>query len=93
MRVVPCRIGATPARSLRWSAVRSAGERGRLAGTFRGTFAPWYLLGAMALGFWLMLSPTVFGTSGLLADALTVSLLLLLGLVKFLLAHWQNDLE
>ena len=44
-------------------------ERDRPAGMFWGISIPWYLLGAMALGFWLMLSPTVFGTQGLLADS------------------------
>ena len=54
-------------------------ERDRPAGMFWGTSVPWYLLAAMALGFWLMLAPTIFGTSGALADsshlvgALTVS--------------------
>ena len=41
----------------------------RPAGMFWGISIPWYLLGGMALGFWLMLSPTVFGTQGLLADS------------------------
>jgi hypothetical protein len=36
---------------------------------FWGVSLPWYLLGAMALGFWLMLSPAVFGSEGLLADS------------------------
>lgn len=44
-------------------------DRDRPAGMFWGISLPWYLLGAMALGFWMMLSPTVFGTSGLLADS------------------------
>ncbi|MFC6723021.1 vitamin K epoxide reductase family protein [Halobium palmae] len=44
-------------------------NRDRPAGMFWGVSTPWYLLGAMALGFWLMLSPTVFGTEGVLADA------------------------
>ncbi len=44
-------------------------ERDRPAGMFWGVSLPWYLIGAMALGFWLMLSPTVFGTGGLLADS------------------------
>jgi hypothetical protein len=48
------------------------GERSDLdrpAGMFWGISLPWYLLGAMAIGFWLMLSPTVFGTSGHLANS------------------------
>ena len=48
------------------------GERADLdrpAGMFWGVSLPWYLLGAMALGFWLMLSPTVFGTQGPLANS------------------------
>ena len=36
---------------------------------FWGISTPWTLLGAMALGAWLMLSPTVFGTTGLMADS------------------------
>ncbi len=44
-------------------------DRDRPAGMFWGVSLPWYLLGAMALGFWLMLSPAVFGTEGLLADS------------------------
>ncbi|MFA9503301.1 vitamin K epoxide reductase family protein [Natrinema sp. H-ect1] len=36
---------------------------------FWGVSTPWTLLGAMALGAWLMLSPTVFGTTGLMADS------------------------
>ena len=44
-------------------------ERDRPAGMFWGVSIPWYLLGAMVLGFWLMLSPTVFGTQGPLADS------------------------
>jgi hypothetical protein len=44
-------------------------ERDRPAGMFWGVSIPWYLLGAMALGFWLMLSPAVFGTQGPLADS------------------------
>ncbi|MFC4542540.1 vitamin K epoxide reductase family protein [Halosolutus amylolyticus] len=36
---------------------------------FWGVSIPWTLLAAMALGVWLMLSPTVFGTSGLMADS------------------------
>ena len=44
-------------------------ERDRPAGMFWGVSAPWYLLVAMALGFWLMLSPAVFGTGGLAADS------------------------
>ena len=44
-------------------------ERDRPAGMFWGISIPWYLIGAMALGFWLMLSPTVFGTRGPLADS------------------------
>ena len=44
-------------------------ERDRPAGMFWGISLPWYLVGAMALGFWVMLSPTVFGTQGLLANS------------------------
>jgi hypothetical protein len=44
-------------------------ERDRPAGMFWGISVPWYLLGALALGFWLMLSPTVFGTQGMLANS------------------------
>ncbi|WP_336364678.1 vitamin K epoxide reductase family protein [Halalkalicoccus salilacus] len=44
-------------------------DRDRPAGMFWGISIPWYLLGAMALGFWLMLSPTVFGTQGPLASS------------------------
>ncbi|MDF9745051.1 vitamin K epoxide reductase family protein [Natrinema salsiterrestre] len=44
-------------------------ERNRPAGMFWGISIPWYLLASMAVGFWLMLSPTVFGTGGLLADS------------------------
>lgn len=44
-------------------------ERDRPAGMFWGISIPWYLLGAMALGFWLMLSPAVFGTQGPIADS------------------------
>ncbi|MEA1932685.1 MAG: vitamin K epoxide reductase family protein [Euryarchaeota archaeon] len=44
-------------------------ERDRPAGMFWGVSLPWYLIGAMVLGFWLMLSPTVFGSTGLLADS------------------------
>lgn len=44
-------------------------DRDRPAGMFWGISLPWYLLGAMTLGLWLMLSPTVFGTSGLLAHS------------------------
>ncbi|WP_117595622.1 vitamin K epoxide reductase family protein [Haloprofundus halophilus] len=44
-------------------------ERNRPAGMFWGVSLPWYLLGAMALGFWMMLSPTIFGTQGLLASS------------------------
>ncbi|UPM44874.1 vitamin K epoxide reductase family protein [Halocatena salina] len=44
-------------------------DRDRPAGMFWGVSIPWYLLGAMALGFWLMLSPAVFGTQGPLADS------------------------
>jgi hypothetical protein len=36
---------------------------------FWGVSIPWTLLGAMALGVWLMLSPTVFETTGLMADS------------------------
>ncbi|SER87881.1 vitamin K epoxide reductase family protein [Natrinema salaciae] len=36
---------------------------------FWGVSTPWTLLAAMAVGAWLMLSPTVFGTSGLMADS------------------------
>ncbi|MFC6811741.1 vitamin K epoxide reductase family protein [Natrialbaceae archaeon GCM10025810] len=36
---------------------------------FWGVSIPWTLLGAMAVGVWLMLSPTVFGTDGLVADS------------------------
>ncbi|GAB3667034.1 vitamin K epoxide reductase family protein [Halopiger thermotolerans] len=36
---------------------------------FWGVSTPWTLLAAMALGVWLMLSPTVFGTTGLMADS------------------------
>ena len=36
---------------------------------FWGVSTPWTLLGAMAIGAWLMLSPTVFGTTGLMADS------------------------
>ncbi|WP_276255566.1 vitamin K epoxide reductase family protein [Halomontanus rarus] len=36
---------------------------------FWGVSIPWTLLAAMALGVWLMLSPTVFGTTGLMADS------------------------
>jgi hypothetical protein len=36
---------------------------------FWGVSIPWTLLGAMALGVWLMLSPTVFGTTGFMADS------------------------
>ncbi|ELY63228.1 vitamin K epoxide reductase family protein [Natrinema versiforme] len=36
---------------------------------FWGVSIPWTLLGAMALGVWLMLSPTLFGTTGLMADS------------------------
>ncbi|QSW98630.1 vitamin K epoxide reductase family protein [Haloterrigena alkaliphila] len=35
---------------------------------FWGVSIPWTLLGAMALGVWLMLSPTLFGMTGLMAD-------------------------
>lgn len=45
------------------------GDRDRPAGMFWGISIPWYLLGGMALGFWLMLSPTVFGTTGSAADS------------------------
>ncbi|WP_224269770.1 SPW repeat domain-containing protein [Haloprofundus salinisoli] len=48
---------------------KTRSDRDRPAGMFWGISIPWYLLGAMALGFWLMLSPTVFGTQGLLADS------------------------
>jgi len=41
----------------------------RAAGMFWGVSLPWTLLAALALGFWLMLSPTVFGSEGLLADS------------------------
>ncbi|KYH23945.1 vitamin K epoxide reductase family protein [Halalkalicoccus paucihalophilus] len=44
-------------------------ERDRPAGMFWGVSIPWYLLGAMALGFWLMLSPAVFGTQGPLVNS------------------------
>lgn len=44
-------------------------DRNRPAGMFWGVSLPWYLLVAVGLGFWLMLSPTVFGTEGLLADS------------------------
>ncbi|WP_408959560.1 vitamin K epoxide reductase family protein [Natrinema sp. 74] len=36
---------------------------------FWGISTPWTLVGAMALGAWLMLSPTVFGTTGFMADS------------------------
>ncbi|MFA9415852.1 vitamin K epoxide reductase family protein [Natrinema sp. HArc-T2] len=36
---------------------------------FWGVSIPWTLLAAMALGAWLMLSPTVFGTTGVMADS------------------------
>ncbi|WP_226008133.1 vitamin K epoxide reductase family protein [Natrinema salinisoli] len=36
---------------------------------FWGVSTPWTLLGAMALGVWFMLSPTVFGTTGFMADS------------------------
>ncbi|AGB33998.1 Vitamin K epoxide reductase [Natrinema pellirubrum DSM 15624] len=36
---------------------------------FWGVSIPWTLLGAMVLGVWLMLSPTIFGTTGLMADS------------------------
>ena len=36
---------------------------------FWGVTLPWTLLVAMALGFWLMLSPTILGTQGLMADS------------------------
>ncbi|SDD03570.1 vitamin K epoxide reductase family protein [Natrinema hispanicum] len=36
---------------------------------FWGVSIPWTLLAAMALGAWLMLSPTVFGTTGFMADS------------------------
>ncbi|MFC6764543.1 vitamin K epoxide reductase family protein [Natrinema soli] len=36
---------------------------------FWGVSIPWTLLVAMALGVWFMLSPTIFGTSGLMADS------------------------
>ncbi|MFC6766424.1 vitamin K epoxide reductase family protein [Natrinema soli] len=36
---------------------------------FWGVSIPWTLLGAMALGVWLMLSPTLFGTTGFMADS------------------------
>ncbi|WP_254522631.1 vitamin K epoxide reductase family protein [Natrinema caseinilyticum] len=36
---------------------------------FWGVSIPWTLLAAMALGVWLMLSPTIFGTTGLMADS------------------------
>lgn len=41
----------------------------RPAGTVWGVSLPWELVVAMALGLWLMLSPTVLGTSGVLADS------------------------
>ena len=44
-------------------------DPGTAGSMFWGASVPWYLLGAMALGFWLMLSPAVFGTSGLVADS------------------------
>ncbi|GAA0260042.1 vitamin K epoxide reductase family protein [Haladaptatus pallidirubidus] len=44
-------------------------DRDRPAGMFWGISIPWYLLGGMALGFWLMLSPTIFGTQGSIADS------------------------
>ncbi|RRJ34092.1 vitamin K epoxide reductase family protein [Halocatena pleomorpha] len=44
-------------------------DRDRPAGMFWGVSIPWHLLGTMALGFWLMLSPAVFGTQGPLADS------------------------
>lgn len=48
---------------------RTRSERDRPAGMFWGISLPWYLLAAMALGFWLMLSPTVLETTGVLADS------------------------
>ncbi|MFC6940846.1 vitamin K epoxide reductase family protein [Salinirubellus sp. GCM10025818] len=45
------------------------GERDRPAGMFWGVSIPWYLVASMVLGFWLMLSPWVFGTEGMLADS------------------------
>jgi len=36
---------------------------------FWGVSIPWTLFGAMVLGAWLMLSPTLFGTTGLMADS------------------------
>lgn len=36
---------------------------------FWGVSIPWSLLAAMALGVWVMLSPTIFGTSGIMADS------------------------
>ena len=45
------------------------GERDRPAGMFWGISLPWYLVASMALGFWLMLSPYLFGTIGTLADS------------------------
>ena len=44
-------------------------DRDRPAGMFWGISIPWYLAGAMALGFWLMLGPTVFGTQGPMANS------------------------
>ncbi|UHQ99269.1 vitamin K epoxide reductase family protein (plasmid) [Natrinema zhouii] len=36
---------------------------------FWGVSIPWTLLAAMVIGVWLMLSPTLFGTTGLMADS------------------------
>ena len=36
---------------------------------FWGVSIPWTLLAAMVLGAWLMLSPTIFGTTGAMADS------------------------
>ncbi|MFB6165943.1 MAG: vitamin K epoxide reductase family protein [Haloarculaceae archaeon] len=41
----------------------------RPAGMFWGISVPWSLLGSLALGLWLMASPAVFDTGGLLADS------------------------
>ena len=44
-------------------------DTGSFRSMFWGVSIPWTLLVAAALGLWLMLSPTLFGTQGLMADS------------------------